>query len=93
MNLMLDSCNDKKNKSGEKTISVAEIDDVTHCPINNDGVPVITHIRQINLEDNAYISEMYVGNPPQKIRGLFDTGSTNMWVLNAKVKLPNNAVK
>jgi cathepsin D len=30
---------------------------------------------------------MYVGNPPQKIRGLFDTGSTNTWVLNKKTPI------
>lgn len=36
---------------------------------------------------------MYVGNPPQKIRALFDTGSTNTWVLNKKTPLKNNATK
>ena len=30
---------------------------------------------------------MYVGNPPQKLRALFDTGSTNTWILNKKVDL------
>jgi len=30
---------------------------------------------------------MYVGNPPQKIRALFDTGSTNTWVLNKKTNI------
>jgi len=30
---------------------------------------------------------MYVGNPPQKVRALFDTGSTNTWILNKKVDL------
>lgn len=28
------------------------------------------------------MSEIFVGNPPQKIRALFDTGSTNTWILN-----------
>ena len=44
-------------------------------------------MNQINLSDNAYCSEFYVGNPPQKLRGLFDTGSTNMWILNKEVQL------
>lgn len=44
-------------------------------------------MNQINLSDNAYVSEFYVGNPPQKLRGLFDTGSTNTWVLNKNVEL------
>lgn len=47
----------------------------------------------MNLEDNAYVSELYVGNPPQLLRGLFDTGSTNTWILNKKVRLPGNAHK
>jgi hypothetical protein len=62
------------------------LDDVTHCPINQNG-PVTAHMNQINLSDNAYVSEFYVGNPPQKLRGLFDTGSTNTWVLNKNVDL------
>jgi len=36
---------------------------------------------------------MYVGNPPQKIRALFDTGSTNTWVLGKDVQLPGNPKK
>lgn len=34
----------------------------------------------------AYMADIYIGNPPQKIRGLFDTGSSNTWILNSKVK-------
>lgn len=69
------------------------IDDVTHCPINKPGEKVKAHIIQNNLEDNAYVSEMFVGNPPQPVRGLFDTGSTNTWVLNQAVDLGNGQVK
>lgn len=52
------------------------------CAINKPGEKVTAHIQQQNLEDNAYVSELFVGNPPQKIRALFDTGSTNTWILN-----------
>jgi hypothetical protein len=48
---------------------------------------------QKNLEDNAYVADIYVGNPPQKLRALFDTGSTNTWVLGKDVELPGNAKK
>lgn len=41
---------------------------------------------QQNLSDNAYIGEIFVGNPPQKVRALFDTGSTNTWILNKELK-------
>lgn len=36
---------------------------------------------------------MFVGNPPQLVRGLFDTGSTNTWVLNSAVDLGNGQTK
>lgn len=51
------------------------VDEITHCPIDTDGQPVKAYIFQNNLSDNAYTSDFYVGNPPQKIRDLFDTGS------------------
>lgn len=62
-------------------------DEITHCPINKPGEKVMAHIVQNNLEDNAYVSDMYVGNPPQLVRALFDTGSTNTWVLNSMVDI------
>lgn len=46
-----------------------------------------------NLSDNAYVTEMSVGTPPQKVRALFDTGSTNTWILNKKTPLPDGATK
>lgn len=70
----------------QKAVLNQALDEITHCPINQDG-PVQAHMNQINLSDNAYVSEFYVGNPPQKLRGLFDTGSTNTWVLNKDVEL------
>lgn len=81
MNLMTEQCHSSGNQS-------EMLDDVTHCPINQNG-PIEAHIHQINLGDNAYVSEFYVGNPPQKVRGLFDTGSTNTWILNKKTPLKN----
>ena len=36
---------------------------------------------------------MYVGNPPQKVRALFDTGSTNTWILNKKTELGGHKAK
>lgn len=36
---------------------------------------------------------MYVGNPPQKVRALFDTGSTNTWILNKKTELGGHKQK
>lgn len=68
-------------------VETTTFDETSHCPINNKGEPITSHLIQTNLEDNAYISEMYVGNPPQKIRALFDTGSTNTWILNKKTDL------
>ena len=79
----------------KKTLANAgvQLDEITHCPINNNGEKVKAHIFQNNLSDNAYVSDFYVGNPPQKVRGLFDTGSTNTWILNDSVKLAGGAEK
>ena len=78
-----------------QTVAQSQIfDEITHCPINADKMgPAQVRLLQTNLEDNAYISEVFVGNPPQKIRALFDTGSTNTWILNKKVVLPAGATK
>lgn len=82
-NIQLDSCSPIKSH----TQADVEIDEITHCPINKPGEKVQAHITQSNLDDNAYVSEMYVGNPPQLLRALFDTGSTNTWVLSNTVDL------
>jgi hypothetical protein len=39
-----------------------------------------------NDHDMAYMADIYIGTPPQKIRGLFDTGSSNTWILNKSLK-------
>ena len=50
------------------------------------------------LVDNfntSYMGEIYVGTPPQKIRALFDTGSSNCWIFSeqAKKALPTSLKK
>jgi hypothetical protein len=42
-------------------------------------------MKMINHHDMAYYGEIEVGTPPQKIIAVFDTGSSNTWVLNKKV--------
>lgn len=42
-----------------------------------------------NDADEAYMADVYIGTPPQKIRAIFDTGSSNTWILNAAVKRIN----
>ena len=43
--------------------------------------------------DQFYSSYIYVGNPPQKMMALFDTGSANTWILSDKVELPKKALE
>lgn len=38
-----------------------------------------------------YTSDIWVGNPPQKLRALFDTGSQNTWILSKKSQLNRDA--
>ena len=40
-----------------------------------------------NQRDSMYVASVFVGNPPQKVRALFDTGSTNTWVLNKRTPI------
>lgn len=38
-----------------------------------------------NHGDSTYSSDIWVGNPPQKLRALFDTGSANTWILSSRI--------
>ena len=38
----------------------------------------------------AYVADIEVGNPPQKVTAMFDTGSTNTWILNKNLIFPEN---
>ena len=67
--------------------SLAVAESKNDCAINKPGEKVTSHIEQQNLSDTAYVSDIFVGNPPQKIRALFDTGSANTWILNKKTPL------
>lgn len=46
-------------------------------------------LQMYNDADEAYMADVYIGTPPQKIRAIFDTGSANTWILNAAVKRIN----
>jgi hypothetical protein len=47
-------------------------------------------LKSVNSGDSIYSSDIWVGNPPQKLRAMFDTGSANTWILSSKVKFNNN---
>jgi len=39
-----------------------------------------------NYYNFNYVGTVYVGNPPQLVRAIFDTGSTNLWVISSHCK-------
>ena len=43
---------------------------------------LVSRMSSANQGDALYTSDVYLGNPPQKLRALFDTGSQNTWVLS-----------
>jgi hypothetical protein len=53
-------------------------DGFSKCPLNQDGK---VRSKTDNLNDYFYLSEFYIGNPPQKLRAIFDTGSTETLIL------------
>ena len=63
-----------------------KVDDVTKCAMNEDGKPLKVHVATTFESKSLYMSDLFVGNPPQKLKGVFDTGSTNTWILNSNTK-------
>ena len=46
-----------------------------------------------NLNNNQnifYMGDLFFGNPPQKIRAIFDTGSANPWVISKNARTENS---
>ena len=44
-------------------------------------------LKMTNINDILYTADIWVGNPPQKLRALFDTGSQHTWILSKKSQL------
>lgn len=53
---------------------------------------LIARLDSANHGDSLYTSDIYLGNPPQKLRALFDTGSQNTWVLSKSTQVNTNGI-
>lgn len=61
----------------DKTASVVESkDNVFLVPLNH-------------LRDSQFVGSIEIGTPPQKINPIFDTGSTNLWVVSVDCNEPS----
>jgi len=50
-------------------------------------------LQMSNKGNMSYMSTVYIGTPPQKIRALFDTGSSNLWVVNKRAVKKDEDIK
>ncbi|CRH03850.1 plasmepsin IX, putative [Plasmodium relictum] len=69
--------NDMNSKQGDKKIYQK-----VHNRNNLLNSKVTLPLQQ--LQDSQYVGSIQIGNPPQTIRPIFDTGSTNVWVVSTK---------
>lgn len=72
---------DDQEKDDSNLVST-ESDKANPCTEKNDHSYCLM---MVNDHDTAYMADIFIGTPPQKIRGLFDTGSSNTWILNKAV--------
>ncbi len=57
---------------------------------DSDDVPGLyeAEIELTNYYNYNYVGILEIGNPPQEVRAIFDTGSTNQWVLSTLCDSP-----
>lgn len=68
---------------GTARFQLYKSDDVAKCPLSDKQL----NDPLVSMGGALFLTDFEVGNPPQKVRGVFDTGSTNTWILNKKTPL------
>lgn len=58
----------------------------TKLKVTNDEGSKEAEVDLLNHQNYNYIGTFYVGNPPQPLRGCFDTGSANAWILSSEAE-------
>ncbi|GFE53992.1 aspartyl protease ASP3 [Babesia ovis] len=77
-----------KDVSGNKTLHVKTKDDKRSLGLFKRS-DYSKYIPISETKDSLYIGEIKIGTPPQTIHPIFDTGSTNMWVVGSTCKDPS----
>jgi hypothetical protein len=70
-----------KTKASQRSMLRSNVKTTKRVKRNTDGKEA--EVELANNYNYDYIGTFYVGNPPQQMRGCFDTGSANAWILSS----------
>ena len=83
-------------KSNIATLTYTDIESANGLEVGESGMILAdkgrmkVRVNLNNYQNTSYMGDLYFGNPPQKIRAIFDTGSANPWVISKNARAKNS---